>query len=427
MTRDEIERVFLRWYKPLCVWLRNKVGGHAAQVDDLAQEVFVRLLKYADGSAPIENEQGYIFRVAANVASEWRERAAQSKPHFHIEADADLADSLIEHGGREPHTTHEAEDYSAALERVVDQLPVRHVQVLRLHIHESLTYNQIAKKLKISPRMVLRDLTRAYTRLRELADPDGVAAPPSAQLIELREQEAKRLTSKPVRAPLNPRRIRQALIENDCNLKATANALECSESTVVRYARMLPDYKQLRKQARIFMRSSVRNRLLAALEKHNYQMQNVAKAIGRSEGWMWMFARDYVPDLDEKVKAYKARVHEQKRADVREAVVRANAARGQRMLEYNRARWANAEERLQERIKRLGELDEQMLALKARQQVERAVFERRKERVLAALEKRRVAMRSRQTGEMQIMWNRITSVRGKVPGYKQLAKRGEGE
>jgi DNA-directed RNA polymerase specialized sigma24 family protein len=38
--------------------------------------------------------------------------------------------------------------------------------VLLLHVNEGLTYKQITDRLGLSPRVVLRDLTRAYSQLR---------------------------------------------------------------------------------------------------------------------------------------------------------------------------------------------------------------------------------------------------------------------
>ena len=49
-------------------------------MDDLAQEVFLRLLRYSDEVA-VENPQGYLFRIAANVANEWRDRSRVRQPH----------------------------------------------------------------------------------------------------------------------------------------------------------------------------------------------------------------------------------------------------------------------------------------------------------------------------------------------------------
>ena len=45
-------------------------------------------------------------------------------------------------------------------------MPERQRQVLLLHVNEGLTYKQIADRLGVTYRIVLRDLTRAYASLR---------------------------------------------------------------------------------------------------------------------------------------------------------------------------------------------------------------------------------------------------------------------
>src|ERR1044072_2199916 len=71
---------FGKWRKPIRSWLRNRASVPPGDIDDLAQEVFLRLLRYSDDVA-VENPQGYLFRIAANVANEWQERARHRKPH----------------------------------------------------------------------------------------------------------------------------------------------------------------------------------------------------------------------------------------------------------------------------------------------------------------------------------------------------------
>src|SRR5687768_14022872 len=52
----------------------------AADLDDVAQEVFLRLMRYPR-SELVEHPQAYLFRMAANVAAERALRARHSRPH----------------------------------------------------------------------------------------------------------------------------------------------------------------------------------------------------------------------------------------------------------------------------------------------------------------------------------------------------------
>ena len=151
---------FKRWRKPIRQWLSHRSSVPSADLDDLAQEVFLRLLRYSDEVA-IENPQGYLFRIAANVANEWQERARHRKPHD----DSWLEDLQVEFND-EPENAIAREMANKHMQAAVNRLPRRQREVLLLHVTEGLTYKQIAERQGLTYRVILRDLTRAYSELR---------------------------------------------------------------------------------------------------------------------------------------------------------------------------------------------------------------------------------------------------------------------
>lgn len=151
---------FKEWRKPIRHWLSSRSSVPAADLDDVAQEVFLRLLRYSDDVA-VENPQGYLFRIAANVANEWRERARVRCPH-----DQSWLEDLQIEPEDEPENTIERTLVREHLQEAVRMLPQRQRIVLLLHVNEGMTYKQIASRLGLTYRAVLRDLTRAYSQLR---------------------------------------------------------------------------------------------------------------------------------------------------------------------------------------------------------------------------------------------------------------------
>jgi RNA polymerase sigma factor (sigma-70 family) len=113
----------------------------AAELDDLAQEVFLRLLRYSEKTA-VENPLGYLLRIAGNVASEWRERARVSKPH-----DQEWLEDLLIEPDKEPENSVCQARTDETVQAAVDQLPHRQKQVLLLRVNENLTYKEIAERL----------------------------------------------------------------------------------------------------------------------------------------------------------------------------------------------------------------------------------------------------------------------------------------
>lgn len=151
---------FGKWRKPIRSWLRNRASVPPGDIDDLAQEVFLRLLRYSDDIA-VDNPQGYLFRIAANVANEWRERSRVRKPH-----DDSWLDELQIESGEQPENAFTRTRTNEYVQAAVDRLPPRQREVLLLHVNEGLTYKQIAQQRGLTYRIVLRDLTRAYSTLR---------------------------------------------------------------------------------------------------------------------------------------------------------------------------------------------------------------------------------------------------------------------
>lgn len=151
---------FERWNEPIQRWVARRSLIPAADLDDVAQEAFLRLLRYGSNVA-VQYPHMYLFRIAANVASEWRERARNRRPHD----DSWLEDLKIEAKDEPESMTARArmhENVRAALQR----LPHRQRQVLLLHVDDSLTYVQIADQLGLTRRIVKRDLSLAYSYLR---------------------------------------------------------------------------------------------------------------------------------------------------------------------------------------------------------------------------------------------------------------------
>ncbi|HEY0942238.1 MAG TPA: RNA polymerase sigma factor [Steroidobacter sp.] len=151
---------FEAWRGAMRRWLSSRSSIQPADLDDVAQEVFLRLIRYSD-DALVEYPQSYLFRIATNVVNEWHERARNKLPHD----DAGL-EALQEESHREPENFTERTLVNSHVREAVDRLPPRQRAVLLLHINDELTYKQIAVKLKLSPRIVRRDIANAYMQLR---------------------------------------------------------------------------------------------------------------------------------------------------------------------------------------------------------------------------------------------------------------------
>src|SRR5687768_8854034 len=79
-TQRRLGDWFRQWRSPLRKFLLAKGAVRQADLDDVAQEVFLRLLRY-ERAELIEHPQAYLFKMASNVAAEWAIRARHRFPH----------------------------------------------------------------------------------------------------------------------------------------------------------------------------------------------------------------------------------------------------------------------------------------------------------------------------------------------------------
>jgi RNA polymerase sigma factor (sigma-70 family) len=155
---------FRQWRVPLRKFLVGRSAVPASDLDDVAQEVFLRLIRY-ERSVLIEHPQAYLYKMAANVAAEWSIRVHNTRPHE--------SKWLIGLAVGEPLDDAAAhQELQDELERALLTLTPRQREVLKLQFFESLSRRQIADRLGTSERTVKRLLMKSYERLRQQLDPE---------------------------------------------------------------------------------------------------------------------------------------------------------------------------------------------------------------------------------------------------------------
>jgi RNA polymerase sigma factor (sigma-70 family) len=168
MTAPEAKRRltdwFLQWREPLRKFLRGRGSVRPADVDDIAQEVFLRLMRY-DRAQLVEHPQAYLYKIASNVAAEWAIRVRYARPH-----DPKWLPGLV--ADDEPEGEVGQQEMQAEIERALLTLTPRQRQVLRLQFFEGLSRAETAKRLGATERSVKRALMKSYEELRNRLDPE---------------------------------------------------------------------------------------------------------------------------------------------------------------------------------------------------------------------------------------------------------------
>jgi len=155
---------FSQWRLPLRKYLIRKGSVSNPDLDDVAQEVFLRLMRY-DRTELIENPQAYLFKMASNVAAEWAIRGRERR----------LRDAQL-YAQSSTGEAYEAQSASLELQEEIERalltLTTQQRAVLRLQFYEGLSRKDIAAHLQMTERSVKRALMKGYQGLRLQLDLD---------------------------------------------------------------------------------------------------------------------------------------------------------------------------------------------------------------------------------------------------------------
>lgn len=169
-TKNRLTTWFRQWRTPLRKFLSAKGAVQTADLDDVAQEVFLRLMRY-DKVDIVEHPQAYLYKMAANVAAEWAIRTRNRRPHR-----SEWLDKLAVESG--PHEELARAETRRDLTRALASLTARQREILKLRFVENLTEAQTAARLAISQRIVKRQMIKSYARLRDRMHDDVIEKVP---------------------------------------------------------------------------------------------------------------------------------------------------------------------------------------------------------------------------------------------------------
>lgn len=147
-----------RWNRNLLRFLGRRVRV-AVDVEDLAQETYLRLLRAPD-LRQVRNPEAYLIRVASHIVAEWRE----SHPPQDLQ-DAVEEDLLIDE--RTPDLDLDQRIFQERFDRVLATLSPMTRAVLVLRLRDERSGKEIARLLEITERQVKRHLAHGYERLRQ--------------------------------------------------------------------------------------------------------------------------------------------------------------------------------------------------------------------------------------------------------------------
>lgn len=154
-----VEETYLRYRAELIGFFARRTRERA-NVEDLVQQVYERLLKYRP-RAPVTDPKGYLFQTARNVLSSANEALRQDLKRY-VACDAnDLALRAEEVPSLWVEEEGGAELAFEEFERVLSELPVNCQAALLRQRRDGWSYQQIADELHVSVNTVKDYIVRA--------------------------------------------------------------------------------------------------------------------------------------------------------------------------------------------------------------------------------------------------------------------------
>ncbi|HUL19459.1 MAG TPA: sigma-70 family RNA polymerase sigma factor [Steroidobacteraceae bacterium] len=160
-NNELVRQLFITYQSALRAYLYRRVRSRA-EAEELAQEVYLRLLRVPDMTV-ILNPEAYLYTIAGNLVKQYavqQSRGGTSVPPEDPGAQERLSET--------PSFAQEM-DKEQRIERlgeVLPQLSAKCLTVLVLRFWHGLSYEEIAQRLEISTHMVKKYLSQALAHCR---------------------------------------------------------------------------------------------------------------------------------------------------------------------------------------------------------------------------------------------------------------------
>jgi RNA polymerase sigma-70 factor (ECF subfamily) len=154
-------------HQMLVVGTVARMLGSNSDVDDIAQQVFIRVWKSAGRYVPRAKFTTWLLKITRNLVFN-ELRRAKRRAHIPIQTNPDAEEiPLKEEGVLAPDAAALEKELQEAIDKAIAQLPETQRMAVILRRYEDLTYDQISEVLDISIPAVKSVLFRARTELRE--------------------------------------------------------------------------------------------------------------------------------------------------------------------------------------------------------------------------------------------------------------------
>ncbi|MDX1777897.1 MAG: RNA polymerase sigma factor, partial [Thermodesulfobacteriota bacterium] len=149
--------------------------GNHNEVEDLAQDIFLKIYKAADSYVPRAQFKTWLYKVVANHCLNFFR--SQKRKAFITSLDQSVSEDQNPHIQRtdaqkeQPEILLQQQELQTALKKALSELPERQRMAIILHRFEGLSYKEVADTLGSSLSAVESLIFRAMNNLKETLSP----------------------------------------------------------------------------------------------------------------------------------------------------------------------------------------------------------------------------------------------------------------
>jgi len=152
---DSFEELVLR-HQDGAVGVAYRLRSDEDSAREAAQEAFLRVLESAPRYRPTASFRTYLYRILTRICIDVYRRHRHEPPPDAIPAVGETPPQAVERAEREER-----------VRRAIAALPMRQRIALVLRHYEGMSYGEIARAMRLSPRAVDSLLSRARAQLRQ--------------------------------------------------------------------------------------------------------------------------------------------------------------------------------------------------------------------------------------------------------------------
>ncbi|EOR07596.1 sigma-70 family RNA polymerase sigma factor [Acinetobacter genomosp. 15BJ] len=159
---DPINTLYRQHHSWLYQWLKRRLN-HSEDAADLAHDTFIRILKRKD-QLYFDQPRALLTTVAKGILINWYQRKSIEKAYL------EALSSRPEYDEISPEQKISAIESLCLINQLLNQMPKRQQQVFIWSQLEGLTQQEIASRLNISTRTVMRDVVAVLTQCLVIMD-----------------------------------------------------------------------------------------------------------------------------------------------------------------------------------------------------------------------------------------------------------------